>query len=136
MYGATGTEEFTLRDPVVTSGRTRRFVCSVANSVRNIEASWNGPDPIDAAIRNLWLRPRFLHGERHIIIACLVRTPDWRPLKAPWWHGKEVCVIGADLEGNFLLRHCDGTVRYWDHRLQVDAVLAPSIRDFVSKLVE
>jgi len=36
---------------------------------------------------------------------------------AHWWRGKEVCIIGADLEGNFLLRHCDGTVRYWDHGL-------------------
>jgi len=93
-------------------------------------------DPIDRAIRNLWLRSKFLHGERHIVIACLIRTSDWRPLKAPWWRGKEVCIIGADLTGNFLLCHCDGTVRYWDHRLQHDAVLAPSVQEFVSKLVE
>lgn len=28
-------------------------------------------DPIDRAIRNLWLCSRFQHGERHIVIACL-----------------------------------------------------------------
>ncbi len=47
---------------------------------------------------------------------------------------KEVCIIGADLSGNFLLRHCDGSVRYWDHQSQADVVLAPSIRDFVARL--
>lgn len=93
-------------------------------------------DPIDRAIARLWQRRTFLHGERNIVIACLVRTADWRPLRADWWRGKEACIIGADLDGNFLLRHCDGTVRYWSHQLQADEVLAPSVRDFVSGIVE
>lgn len=67
-------------------------------------------------------------------IACLIRTADWRPLTAPWWQGKEACIIGADLDGNFFLRHCDGSVRYWDHRLQADTVVAPSVRVFVSRI--
>ncbi len=94
------------------------------------------PNPMDSAIRRLWPRHTFWHGERKIIIACLIREADWRPLDAPWWRGKEVCIIGADLDGNFLLRHCDGTVRHWDHRLKTDVVIAPSIRDFVANLVE
>jgi hypothetical protein len=57
-------------------------------------------------------------------------------LKADWWRGKEVCIIGADLGGNFLLRHCDGTVRYWDHARQADEVLALSVRSFVAGLLE
>jgi hypothetical protein len=93
-------------------------------------------DPIDRAFRDLHMRSRFPRGDTRVVIACLIRTRDWRPLKAPWWRGKEVCIIGADLQGNFLLRHCDGTVRYWDHQKQSDEVLSPSIRDFVSTLVE
>ncbi len=93
-------------------------------------------DPIDRAIRDLHRRGRFPHGDTHVVIACLIRTRDWRPLKAPWWRGKEASIIGADLQGNFLLRHCDGTVRYWDHQKQADEVLSPSVRDFVSTLVE
>lgn len=91
-------------------------------------------DPIDRAIKNLWQRRVFHHADKDIVVACLIREADWRPLKAPWWRGKEVCIIGADLSGNFLLGHCDGSVRYWDHQSQADVVLAPSIRDFVARL--
>ena len=93
------------------------------------------PDPIDTAMKQ-WHRRTFRHGDREIVVACLIRTPDWRLLKAPWWRGKEVCIIGADLDGSFLLRHSDGTVRLWDHRSQNDAVLAPSGREFVARLAE
>jgi hypothetical protein len=94
------------------------------------------PDPIEKAMRHLHVRRTFRHGERDIVVACLIRAADRRPLEAPWWRGKQVSILGADLEGNFLLRHCDGTVRYWDHRRQADEVLAPSVREFVSRLVE
>ena len=94
------------------------------------------PDPIESARRELYLRRRFPRGDSYIVIACLIREDDWRPLEAHWWRGKEVCIIGADLEGNFLLRHCDGTVRYWDHGTQTDQVLAPSVRAFAEKLIE
>jgi NAD(P)-dependent dehydrogenase (short-subunit alcohol dehydrogenase family) len=48
------------------------------------------------------------------------RTSQWRPLKAPWWNRKEACIIGADLNGNFPLRHCYESVRYWYHKGQAD----------------
>lgn len=91
------------------------------------------PDPIDRAIRHFPQRT-FRHGERTFVVACLVRTADWRPLEAPWWRGKSVCIIGADLDGNFFLRHSDGSVRHWDHRLQSDTVVAASVREFVAAL--
>ena len=90
--------------------------------------------PMDKAIEKLWERRTFSLNERLIVVACLIREYDWRPLKAEWWRGKEACIIGADLSGNFLLRHCDGTVRIWEHELQSDRVLAPSIRDFLKQL--
>ncbi len=71
-----------------------------------------------------------------MVIACLVREEDWKPLKADWWKGKEVYLIGADLNGNFFLRHCDGSVRYWDHKLQADLVIAQSVRNFAAGIVE
>jgi hypothetical protein len=92
------------------------------------------PDPVDKAIKNLWQCRLFRHGDQDIVVACLIREQDWRPLKAPLWRGKEACIIGADLSGNFLLRHCDGSIRYWDHRSQSDMVLAPSVRAFIAKL--
>ena len=76
----------------------------------------------------------FRRGDRKIVVACPIRELDWRPLKAQWRQGKEACIIGADLSGNFLLRHCDGSVRYWDHQSQTDVVLAPSVRAFVAEL--
>jgi hypothetical protein len=91
-------------------------------------------EPIDRALRRLPSPWTFVHGGRDIVIVCLIRESDWRPLKAPWWRGKEVYVIGADVDGNFLLRHSDGTVRYWHHQTQTDEVLARSVREFASAL--
>ena len=94
------------------------------------------PDPLDKAIRQLGLCRTWRGEDRELQLVCLVREEDWRPLKAPWWRGKEVCLIGADINGNFLLRHCDGTVRYWDHKTNTDTVLSPSVRAFVASIVE
>jgi hypothetical protein len=92
------------------------------------------PDLMDKAISQLWQRRSFPFGNRNLVVACLIREGDWRPLKAPWWRKKEACIIGADLIGNFFLRHCDGTVRYWDHKAQADTIIAGSVREFLSKL--
>lgn len=86
---------------------------------------------IDRAVKDLGVRRRFRHGPHDIVIASLVREADWRPLKAPWWRGKDVCVIGADIDGNFFLRHCDGSVRYWQHQHQADIILTRSVDEFV-----
>jgi hypothetical protein len=92
------------------------------------------PDATDKAIAELWFRDTFVLGERKLIVACLVREQDWRPLSAPWWRGKEAYIIGSDLDGNFFLRHCDGSVRFWDHGAQADTVIAPSVREFFRRL--
>jgi hypothetical protein len=96
----------------------------------------NHSDPFETAIKRLGFRSTFWQGDRKMVIACLVREQDWRPLKADWWKGKEVCIIGADLNGNFFLCHCDGSVRYWDHKLQADSVIAQSVRNFATGIVE
>ncbi|QOG17821.1 MULTISPECIES: hypothetical protein [Bradyrhizobium] len=72
--------------------------------------------------------------DRELKIAFLIRGDDWRPLRAPWWHGKDVSIIGADLNGNFILRHCDGSVRLWDHSKQTDEVIASGVMEFCSRL--
>src|SRR5512146_1385829 len=74
--------------------------------------------------------------DRRIEIACLIRTGDWRSLKAPWWRGKDVCVVGADIDGNFFLRHCDGSIRYWDHRLQQYVIVAKSAGEFAGLITD
>jgi len=89
---------------------------------------------IARAVNHLGVRRIYRGDGRSIVIASLVREEDWRPLHAPWWRGKEVCVIGADLEGNFFLRHCDGSVRYWEHRLQTDTVLTRSVDEFIRSI--
>jgi hypothetical protein len=85
-----------------------------------------GDKEFDCGVDDVGWRRTLQVGKRKIEIACLVRFADWRPLKAPWWRGKEVCVVGVDTDGNFLLRHSDGSIRYWDHRLQTDVVVAKS----------
>jgi hypothetical protein len=93
-------------------------------------------DAIDKAIGLLWLRRGYVLADRTLIVALLLRAADWRPLRARWWRKKQVSIIGADLDGNFFLRHSDGSVRYWDHRLQADLIVAPSVREFCQRLVE
>ncbi len=93
-------------------------------------------DMLGDVVRALALRRTFRKDGRAIELALLVREQDWRPLVAPWWHGKEASIIGADLEGNFFLRHCDGTVHYWQHRERSDRVVAKSVREFLQHVVE
>ena len=95
----------------------------------------NSSDSIDKAIDRLWQRRSFRFGDCDLEVACLIRKSDWRPLKAPWWRKKEACIIGVDLNGNFFLRHCDGSVRYWDHQAQADSIIADSVREFLGNLL-
>jgi hypothetical protein len=83
-----------------------------------------------------WRRSIILPHGQSIAVALLLREEDWRPLDAPWWRGKQVYIIGVEEHGNFFLRHCDGSVRYWDHSTQVDTIVAPSVRAFAGLIVE
>jgi hypothetical protein len=77
----------------------------------------------------------FHHGDRHVHLLFLLPSTLWRPLRAPWWTGKEAYIIGGDEQGNYVLRHSDGSVRLWDHARAQDEVLAPSVRSFFAGLV-
>ena len=92
-------------------------------------------EAMDRAFADIWWKRTYpLAPDHKLTIAFLIRAHDWRPLDAPWWRGKEVCIIGADLHGNFLLRHSDGSVRYWDHEKQADEILASGVVEFCRRL--
>ena len=91
-------------------------------------------EAIEQAINWLVDRRTLSLGDRKLRIAFLIPGPYWRPLSAPWWHKKSVSIIGADLDGNFFLRHCDGSVRYWNHGTQTDTAIASSVREFCANL--
>jgi hypothetical protein len=91
-------------------------------------------EALDRAVKALGVRRTFRKDDWTVELAVLVRASDQRPLDAPWWRGKEVYVIGIDLDGNFLLRHCDGSVRYWRHREQNDVIVAKSMREFLQHI--
>jgi hypothetical protein len=82
----------------------------------------------------LYLANTFRSGGREIRLVFLLPESLWRPLKARWWKGKEVSIIGGDEDGNYILRHSDGTVRFWDHGRGTDLTLAPSVRSFLDQL--
>jgi hypothetical protein len=93
-------------------------------------------EQFDRAVDNVGWRRTVRIDDRTIQIACLIRVADWKPLAAPWWRGKEACVVGADIDGNFFLRHCDGSVRLWDHRLQKDMIVAKSAPEFAALITD
>ena len=82
---------------------------------------------------HLYVANTFHHGERSFRLVFLLPESLWRPLKASWWRGKEVSIIGGDERGNYVLRHCDGSVRLWDHERGTDEVLASSVRGFLAR---
>ncbi|MCY0913732.1 hypothetical protein [Massilia antarctica] len=83
-----------------------------------------------------WRRCITLPDGRNVAVAILLREDDWRALDAPWWRGKQASIIGADVDGNFFLRHCDGSVLYRDHNAGTVAPVAPGIREFAKLIVE
>ncbi|HEV2611528.1 MAG TPA: hypothetical protein VGU61_14760 [Noviherbaspirillum sp.] len=90
----------------------------------------------NARTKFFWQRCVHLLDGRKSTVAILLRQEDWRPLDAPWWREKQASIIGADIDGNFFLRHCDGSVRFWDHKLQVNIVVAPSVQEFAQMITE
>lgn len=91
-------------------------------------------DVMRSALNTLWAHNKVRLGEREICIAILIPENEWRPFSASWWRGKEACIIGADEDGNFVLRHCDGSVRFWEHTTQSETTLAKSVREFVAMI--
>jgi len=92
-------------------------------------------EAMERAFADMWWKRIYpLSGDRKLTIAFLIRAHDWRPLDAPWWRGKQVSIIGSDIHGNFFLRHCDGSIRYWDHQKQADEIVASSVVEFCRRI--
>lgn len=92
-------------------------------------------DPVlERAASEIGLKPILeFEGKEIHVVGVLSWSP---PLVAKWWRGKQVHVIGVDVDGNFLLRHSDGSVRYWEHAKGSDSVVAKSVKEFAAKLRE
>ena len=90
-------------------------------------------DYFDKAARLIGITPIFEFEGQEIHVVCLVNSS---PLIAEWWQGKEVTIIGVDVNGNFFLRHSDGSVRYWVHEKQSEVKVAKSVKEFVRHLRE
>jgi hypothetical protein len=92
------------------------------------------PEAVQTAIAGLPLKHLFHKGDTTLQVVFLLPHGLWRPLRVSWWTGKEVCIIGGDVDGNYFLRHSDGSVRLWRHSEGREDMLAPSVRAFVSSL--
>jgi hypothetical protein len=92
-------------------------------------------DPaLEKAAAKIGVRPILdFNGNEIHVVAVLSWSP---PLVAKWWRGKQVSIVGVDVNGNFLLRHSDGSVRYWEYAKGSDSVVAKSVKEFASKLRE
>jgi hypothetical protein len=92
-------------------------------------------DPVlEKAASRIGIRPIFdLDGREIHVVGVMSWSP---PLIARWWRGKHVTIVAVDVDGNFFLRHSDGSVRYWEHSKKSESVAAKSVKEFVSKLRE
>jgi len=89
---------------------------------------------LEKAAEDLPFKPIYEFDGKEIHVICLLSKSP--PLTAHWWKGKQVHLLGVDVDGNFFLSHCDGSVRYWRHSEQSEIVVAKSERDFVRGLRE
>ena len=92
-------------------------------------------DPVlEKAASRIGIAPIFDFEGREIhVVGVLSWSP---PLVAAWWRGKQVTIVAVDVDGNFFLRHSDGSVRYWEHAKKSESVAAKSVKEFASKLRE
>ena len=89
---------------------------------------------LERAAKNIGIRPIFDFKGQEIHVVCIMAWSP--PLIATWWRGKEATIIGADVDGNFFLRHCDGSVLYWEHSRKTAQIVAKSVKEFVTALRE
>lgn len=89
---------------------------------------------LDKAINNLGLKRKYSYNGVNYVISFLVRDSDQRPLSAPWWKDKSATIIGADINGNFFIHHCNGKVLYWNHAEKNSVAIANSLKDFLNGL--
>jgi hypothetical protein len=87
------------------------------------------------ALKELWHRNVVSVGGQRVKVALLIREEDWRPLEAPWWQEKQASIIGVDVDGNFFLRHCDGSVRFWSHSSKATVFVATSVQRFTEQIL-
>jgi hypothetical protein len=92
-------------------------------------------DPaLEKAAARIGINPIFdLDGREIHVVGVMSWSP---PLVAQWWRGKQVTIVAVDVDGNFFLRHSDGSVRYWEHAKKSDSVAAKSVKQFASMLRE
>lgn len=89
---------------------------------------------LEKAASRIGIRPIFDFDGREIHVVCVL---SWSPpLVARWWRGKQVTIVAVDVDGNFFLRHSDGSVRHWEHAKQSESVAAKSVKEFASRLRE
>ena len=89
---------------------------------------------LERASSQIGLKPIFeFEGQEIHVVLIAPWTP---PLIAKWWRGKSASIIAADVDGNFFLHHCDGSVRYYVHFQKSEKVVTKSFKDFVAALRE
>lgn len=91
-------------------------------------------EALEKAKAELWMKPMTeFNGRAYQVVAILPNSP---PLDADWWKGKQVHLRAVEVNGNFFLRHCDGSVRYWEHATQKEVVAFKSEREFAVSFKE
>jgi hypothetical protein len=79
------------RNPGAGRDITEARIAAVEARIKELKCP---PDTIEKALHRLATPFAFPLGDRNLVVACLIRKHDWRPLKATW---QEACIIGAHL---------------------------------------
>lgn len=92
-------------------------------------------EAVERAIKRLWDKNLFPFHDGFLKIIHILPPFSSRPLRMSWWRGRDVSLIAIEENGNFFLRHCDGSVRYWIHADQRSEVVTASVKGFVRALL-
>lgn len=89
---------------------------------------------LEKAIENLGMIRLIKLDKREIRLMILLKKEDWKNLAAPWWKGKSASVVGADIDGNFLLSKSSGEFVLWVHSLQEEFYISNKLGEMLAML--
>ncbi len=91
-------------------------------------------DPIQKAKGDLWRTHNVSIGGSTSQIVLLIPANERIPFEVQWWRKKEASIVAVDIDGNFFLRYCDGSILLLKQGSKSLQMIAKSEKEFISMI--